>query len=140
VGTTILTFWAAGTENFAAREMTAAFIVNLMTYGALSYGYFHFLNLGETARRVRILREIVEANRPLSLAEILERYDAREVVRNRLERLTGKGQVLFRDGRYTVARETVLRMAQAVDWLKRLLLGRVEQPAGCSTSSTRSSR
>ena len=48
-----------------------------MTYGVLSFGYFHFINLGETARRIRIIREIDAAGRPLTREVILDRYTPR---------------------------------------------------------------
>ena len=46
---------------------TACFLLaNLAIYGALGYGYFHFVNLGETARRVRLLRELLDAGGQLT--------------------------------------------------------------------------
>ena len=37
------------------------FVTNSIIYAALSYCYFNFVNLGETARRIRILRELNDA-------------------------------------------------------------------------------
>ena len=58
-------------------DALASAAVNVMTYGALSFGYFHFINLGETARRIRIIREIDAAGRPLTREVILARLPPR---------------------------------------------------------------
>ena len=98
-------------------------LANLVAYGALGYGYFHFVNLGETARRIRILRELAESEGGLTLGELLARYNAREIVQRRLKRLLDTRQVVLRDGRYRIGRTAVLRMAEAMALMKRLLLG-----------------
>ena len=98
--------------------------VNAMPYGALGFCYFHFINLGETARRIRIVREIDAAGRPLAREEILERYGAAEIVSVRIDRLLGAGQIVFRDGRYCLANPTVLYMARSIVLMKLLVLGK----------------
>ena len=123
--TTLAAFWA----QLAPIEIAAQVTVNLMTTVLLGYGYFNFINLGETARRVRILREVVEAGGCLSEEELLRRYGAQEMVARRLGRLLSKGQVVVREGRYHLGRRTVLRMAQAVEWLRFLIgMGRRDPP------------
>ena len=108
----------------AAGEFAAALVTNLIIYSALGYCYFHFVNLGETARRVRILREIYDAQDGLTMERLLSRYNAEEIVRLRLDRLLGKGQVLLREERYFIGRRTVLLMARAIIALKLLALGK----------------
>lgn len=97
---------------------------NLLIYGALGYGYFHFLNLGETARRVRLLRELHEAGGALSEGEILARYNARMIVGVRIQRLLESGQVVRRDGQFHIGKPGLLTVARALDYLKRILLGK----------------
>jgi len=97
---------------------------NLLCYCALGYCYFHFINLGETARRVRLLRELYENPDGLTEAELLSRYNSREIVPVRLARLLGSGQILSREGRYCTGKPAVLIMARAVSLLKRVLFGR----------------
>ena len=96
-----------------------------MTYAALGYCYFHFINLGETARRVRLMRELAEAG-PAGLGkeELLSRYNARTMVEARFRRLLDNSQVVERNGRYYVGKPAVLWMARLVLLLKKLLLGR----------------
>ena len=64
-------------ESPPVSEFLAILIVNLIIYSSLAYGYFIFINLGETARRIRILRELYDAEEGLSLEEIMVRYNAR---------------------------------------------------------------
>ena len=98
--------------------------LNVATYGALGYGYFIFVTLGETGRRIRIVRELYAAGRPLTRDEILERYNAEAIVNVRINRLLGTGQIAFRDGRYYLRKRTVLTMARMVVLMKLLVLGK----------------
>ncbi|MFA5160858.1 MAG: hypothetical protein WC421_01305 [Elusimicrobiales bacterium] len=93
------------------------------TYCALSYCHFHFINLGETARRIRILRELAENPGGLSPSEILARYNARSIVEARLARLARSGQIRMDGMRYKSDGMSVLLMARALDFVKKLLLG-----------------
>jgi hypothetical protein len=99
-------------------------LVNLLTYAELGYGYFHFINLGETARRIRILRELSDAPEGLTLAEILTRYNAQQIVALRLGRLIQNGQVVERDGKYYIGRPVMLLIAQSMTFLKWGILGK----------------
>lgn len=97
----------------------------VVAYGALGYCYFHFLNLGETARRIRIMRELAEAGGAgLSKEELLARYNAAKMLEARFARLRNTSQVIEKEGRYFLGRPTVLYMARALLLLKKLLLGR----------------
>jgi len=102
-------------------------LVNILTYGALGYCYFHFINLGETARRIRMLRELYEAGRTLTKAELLERYNAKEIVTQRLDRMLGHGQIVEREGRYCIGNPTLLVMAVFMVLMKKLMLGKVSE-------------
>lgn len=113
----------AGRE-LSTLELAGQVAANGLIYFALGYGYFHFLNLGETARRVRILREFVDAGGTLTLAEVLQRYSGRDIVRVRLGRLQSKGQVVLHDGRYVIGKPTVQTMANMIGALGWLLLPR----------------
>ncbi len=108
----------------AAGDALSSAAVNVVTYGVLSFGYFHFINLGETARRIRIIREIDAAGRPLAREEILERYSAQAIVNVRINRLLSAGQITLRDGRYYLASPTVLYMSRVIVLMKLLVLGK----------------
>lgn len=91
---------------------------------ALSYCYFVFINLGETARRIRILKEVLDAPEGLSLEEILRRYNANEIIERRLQRLLVNGQIIIRDDKYYIGKPLMLWMAKIVVAFKFILLGK----------------
>lgn len=111
-------------ESILIKEFIAIFIVHLLTYVSLGYCYFHFLNLGETARRIRILRELKDSPEGLSLEEILRRYNAKEIVERRLLRLARNGQIRLKSNKYYIARPTMLWAARFLAALKYIFLKR----------------
>jgi hypothetical protein len=105
------------------RDPFGLVLLTVMSYGALGYCYFHFVNLGETARRIRLLREIYEAGGSLSHQQLVTRYCAREIVEKRIQRLLGTGQIVCRDGRYYIGSPVMVLIAKTMVGLKILLLG-----------------
>ncbi|MDP2939103.1 MAG: hypothetical protein Q8O13_03355 [Candidatus Omnitrophota bacterium] len=112
------------TELILLKYFCGIFSVNLITYICFAYCYFHFINLGETARRIRILRELKESPIGLSMDEILMRYNAKDIVKLRIARLLRNGQIMFKNGKYYIGNSTVLIMARLLEVLKLILLGR----------------
>lgn len=102
-------------------------LANAITYASLGYCYFHFINLGETARRIRILRELYDSKEGLSLEEILQRYNAKEIVEKRISRLINNGQVLYKDGRYFIGSPVMLMISRIIVTMKLLLLGKASE-------------
>ena len=96
-----------------------------LAYLALAYLYvFGFFNLGESARRIRLLIELDAAGpRGLTRAELLRAYNARTIVEARLARLAAGGEIEERAGRYVVKRRTALVIAHGLSLLKLLYLG-----------------
>lgn len=101
----------------------AALLPALVTYAALGYCYFHFINLGETARRIRLLRELAEGGPDgLSKEQLLAGYNAKGILAARLERLLNNSQIVEKDGRYYLGGRAVFGMARILLLMKRLLL------------------
>lgn len=86
--------WGAyiGGPGLAFSEAAVASLYSLVVYALLAYTYFHLFNMSETARRIRILREIHAAG-SLSAEEIAGRYSAEAIFANRIERLLAAGQI-----------------------------------------------
>lgn len=61
-------------------DFVSNMIMSSITFGAFGYGYFHFINLGETARRIRIVKELSESENGLTMDELLERYNASIII------------------------------------------------------------
>jgi len=107
-----------------SKERLALSLVNLAIYASLSYCYFSFITMGETARRVRLLCELYDAPDGLTREGILKRYNAEEVINIRLDRLLNNGQIILRDGRFYIGSPVVLFISKIIVFLKLIILGR----------------
>ncbi|MCP4989957.1 MAG: hypothetical protein GY928_29090 [Colwellia sp.] len=99
-------------------------VVNIIIYSSLGYCYFHFINLGETARRIRILRELYDSGGGLTLEEILESYNAKRMIELRLQRLLNSGQVIMKDGMLFNGKPVMLFISKTIILLKLIILGK----------------
>jgi hypothetical protein len=106
------------------NEAFPMIIANLIIYGALGYCYFHFINLCITARRIRIIRELYTSSKGLTLNELLQRYNARDMIDKRLERLLSSGQIVYKDGKYHIGRPVMLLMSRTIVAMKLFILGK----------------
>jgi hypothetical protein len=111
-------------------------LTNLITYAALGYNYFHFLNLGETGRRIRIVRELFESEQGLTRNELLHRYDSREIIKKRLNRLLHNGQVRSENSRYYIDRSMMLMIVKIILILKWLIFGKTGDSRTETSTST----
>ena len=109
---------------FLKNSFFSTIVVDFFIYLPLGYCYFHFINLGETARRIRILREIYDSENGLSMKEILERYSAVNVVEMRLQRLLGNGQIVDNENRYYIGKPTMLLITKVLAMIKLVILGK----------------
>lgn len=120
----LIEFYILSTVLIPVIEITALLITNLITYTALGFCYFSFVNLGETARRIRILRELYDSKAGLSMEELLQRYNAKEIIERRINRLVNNGQIIYKDGRYYIGSPVMLSMAKIIVMMKMLLLNK----------------
>lgn len=110
-------------EGLAVMAFIPVSLANVLIYGALGYTYFHFVNMGETARRIRIILELDDTSEGLTSAEILNLYNAKSIVDVRINRLIQNKQVVVKNGRYCIGNPTMLMMAKTISFMKWLLLG-----------------
>ena len=115
------------TSNSPISEVIGALALNTITYGALGYCYFHFVNLGETARRVRIVRELLDSKHGLSMSEILEYYNASEIIRVRLQRLLKNKQITLRNDRYFITKSMLLYITKIIIMMKIAILRKTSE-------------
>ena len=100
-------------------------ILNALTYLALGFGYFNFVNLGFTSVRVRLLRELLDCHPGgMTRPEIVKKYGATEILGARLDRLTSTGQLIRTQDRYYTGKRGVLLIARVFDLLRWLVRGR----------------
>jgi len=117
-------------------------VVWLLTYVLLAYCYvIGFFNLGESARRIRLLIDLhLAGRRGLTLDEILSTYNARMIVDVRLQRMVSGGQVRERDGAYFTASRVMLTAARLLVWLKIAYFGSRTELGAPATTSGRAPR
>ena len=109
-----------GAEGSLSADIATA---DALLYACFCYVYFHWNNMGETARRIRMLRELAQAQEGLAFAELVRRYSAREILERRLERLSAAGQIREADGRLVLTSRTVLLSARLVGLAKEVVFG-----------------
>ncbi|MBF0481349.1 MAG: hypothetical protein HQK81_08540 [Desulfovibrionaceae bacterium] len=103
-------------------------LANQCIAAALGYCYFHFVNLSETARRIRILRELCASPRGLTREELLAGYNARDMVEKRFDRLLRNGQIALVDGKYVVRPGMIAAITKIMHLLKLAVMGRGASP------------
>lgn len=124
VGVAVLGLYVDG-GRIAGADAVAYLLLDLMTYVALGYGYFHFVNINLASLRIRVLREIADAPDGLSRDQILSRYNSDEIIANRLTRLVQGRHLVAANGKYLLGENpTFLILFRLFDTLKRVVLGR----------------
>ena len=106
---------------------TALYVFGL--YACSAYVYFHFFNMSETARRIRILVHGA-AGGLVPAKEIGSAYTPEGMVAIRLERLVALRELRVEGGRYVIGGRGLLGLllpARAVFGLRRFLFPRAEK-------------
>jgi hypothetical protein len=109
-------------------DAVATWVVSVLTYLALAFGYWGFLNLNITSLRIRMLREILNAPDGISRAALDASYTNEELLERRLERLERSRQISCVDGRYRLESNTLLFLARLLMFLRILLLPERARP------------
>lgn len=102
--------------------------LNLLTYGALGWGYFHFVNLNIASLRIRMLLEIGDSGGATNEDELRARYNVNEMIALRIERLLDGGHLVERNARFYSGRREFLLIGRVFEALRRFILGRPTQP------------
>lgn len=111
----------------ASEAWSKAVLVNLPIYGALSYCFFSFVNLGQSSIRIRIYAKIAAHPEGVSVAEIAREYNEKSLIEMRLRRLVESGDLVLRNGRYVLGRKRFVPIAHTIFWIKRLILGKLSE-------------
>lgn len=91
--------------------------LNVLTYLALAFGYFNFVNLTVASLRIRLLEELLDAGGHLSAVELQNAYNADAVANLRLDRLVRGGHLIERRGRLLIGRKPFMIVARIFDFL-----------------------
>lgn len=117
----LLAYLVAATSNkHGIQGFSALILYFTMVYAAVGYTYFHFFNMSETARRIRILCEIGRAG-SLSKEELAKLYKSSDMIDVRLERLLNTGQLNYVDGAYAIKGKILSLAGHSVLFWRKLL-------------------
>lgn len=94
-----------------------------LVFNGVAYAYFHFFNMSETARRIRMLLQVRAAGPGgLPVRDLERAYSQRDMIEARLDRLVKMRQLtLEQDGRYRVAGHVLLWAGSVMSWWRRLV-------------------
>ncbi|MEW6087951.1 MAG: hypothetical protein AB1498_06555 [bacterium] len=121
----VIEVWIFLSGGAALSNVIAISAVNFIIYFCLGFLYFAFINLGETAIRIRLLRELLNAKEGLSFKEILCRYNTNEIIERRIKRMEKNRQIIcMNDGSYHIGNNFLLLIAKTMVLLKLVILGK----------------
>jgi len=120
----LLTVQALKCSMFNSVEYWSCQMGNCLFYAALGFCYFNFVNLHIASLRIRILLELLSAgSEGLDVKAVLSKYNARDIINRRLERLCIGRQLLERNQRYYVGNRLFLLIARCNVLAKQLIQG-----------------
>jgi hypothetical protein len=110
-----------------AAQTTYMLVFAFLVFNGIAYAYFHFFNMSETARRIRMLLQIRRAGPSgLRIRELERQYSQKDMIETRLDRLVRMNQLsLAPDGRYRVAGNTLLWAGRIMGLWRRFILRRI---------------
>lgn len=120
----IIAGWGAHRMAIGINDRVSFLILDALTYLALAFCYFNFVNLTVASLRIRLLEGLREAGGSAPTGEILAGYNSRQVVATRLERLLAAGHLVEKKGRLYSGRWPFLFVARVFDGLRWFILGR----------------
>lgn len=127
VPVTAVTWLIARHEGRNTPETIYMLAFAFLVFNGVAYAYFHFFNMSETARRIRMLLQIRRAGPAgLRVQELERQYSQKDMIETRLDRLVRMNQLsLAPNGRYRVAGNTLLWAGRIMGLWRRLVLRRV---------------
>lgn len=105
---------------YSLNKSFPAVIYAFLVYNSLGYAYFHFFNMSETARRIKILLEI-KKNKTLEIEKLTQDYKSDFMVKTRLKRLIELNQIKKINEKYFIKGKILLFAAIMINFLKKVL-------------------
>jgi len=121
--TVAATAWGLMRLRPSAADAVGYALINMATFAALGWGYFHFVNLCIASLRIRMLEEIIEAGGFVPASDLQARYDDRRMIDTRIQRLVDGRHLIQRNSRYYSGKKQFLLAARLFDLLRRSIIG-----------------
>ena len=119
----IVAAWAVSRAAVSVQDRVGYVVLDLLTYLALAFGYFNFVNLTVASLRIRLLEELIESGGTMPRENLIDRHSSESVVAIRLDRLVRGGHLIERDGRLFSGRMVFLVIARIFDGLRWGIIG-----------------
>lgn len=116
--------WGVGRMPLGWQDRAGYVVLDLLTYLALAFGYFNFVNLTVASLRIRMLEELWQAGGALPAETLEAAYSSSAVAAVRLQRLVQGGDLVEKDGRLHRGRLRFLTVARIFDALRWVIIGR----------------
>ncbi len=110
-------------------ELLLALVYAVLAFNSVAYSYFHFFNLSETGRRIRMLLQLQEGEQIVVNGQASP-YSGEVMVSQRLVRLLQMGQIGETGGCYRIDGRFLLGAAKLVRFIGRLTTGRADTVQG----------
>lgn len=105
----------------SAGDLTGLWATFGLTYVALAFGFWAFLNLNMTSLRIRMLRELLHSRHGMARTELLGRYSPEEFLRRRLARLERSGDLALSGGHYCLGSRKLLYLDHCLKILRAII-------------------
>ena len=105
---------------YSLNKSFSAVVYAFLVYNSLGYSYFHFFNMSETARRIKILIEI-KKNNFLDIDTLTKDYESSFMVKTRIQRLIELNQIKLINEKYFLKGKILLFAAIIIMFLKKVL-------------------
>ena len=99
--------------NFISYFDMNQFVFNIISFNCLAYSYFHFFNLSDTGRRIKILIMIYEKKN-------INNYSSKEMIENRLIRLQKFGWIKKNRNNYEISKNYPLLIFKILKKLRNI--------------------
>jgi hypothetical protein len=103
-------------------DIADAYSVGVLTYLALAYGFWAFLNLNITSLRIRLLRAVGRAGGRIDMKTLRGDYAPGERLSRRLERLQNAGQIRRQGERWRLNSGLFLTLARCIEGLRFIII------------------
>jgi hypothetical protein len=114
-------------QQISFSEFSALLIVSFIIYSVLSHWYFIFITLLETAIRTRLIIELSKSQEGLTEEELLARYDSRELIEIRIERLVRNGQIIYNGEKYYPGKPGLVLYGKFSELMNRIVPGEKQE-------------
>lgn len=105
-------------------QIVCMLVFAFIVFNGVAYAYFHFFNMSETARRIRMLLQVQQSGPTgLRVDELERQYSQTDMIESRLDRLVHLNQLLLApDKHYHVVGSTLLWAGGVMRAWRRLIL------------------